>query len=138
MEGSTRRLVLGAAIGLAFSALASPATAGQGGCTQDLAKFCAKVPAGEGRQLACLKEHESELSEACRNSALLRGKTAKPHPLGPCRADAERLCKSVEPGEGRVVNCLDAHASELSDACKAYRSQKKAGAESPPQKAKAE
>ena len=36
-----------------------------------------------------------------------------------CRADAERLCKEVKPGEGRIRDCLKAHAAELSDGCKA-------------------
>ena len=36
----------------------------------------------------------------------------------PCRDDAARLCKDVQPGEGRVARCLKEHASELSPACK--------------------
>jgi hypothetical protein len=36
-----------------------------------------------------------------------------------CRPDVERLCKDVKPGGGRIRECLKAHASELSDTCKA-------------------
>jgi Cysteine rich repeat len=36
-----------------------------------------------------------------------------------CRADVERLCKDVKPGEGRIRECLKTHAAELSDSCKA-------------------
>ena len=36
-----------------------------------------------------------------------------------CRADVERLCKDVKPGEGRIRECLKTHAAELSDGCKA-------------------
>jgi Cysteine rich repeat len=36
-----------------------------------------------------------------------------------CRADVERFCKDTEPGHGHVRECLRAHASELSDGCKA-------------------
>ena len=36
----------------------------------------------------------------------------------PCRDDAARLCKDVQPGEGRVARCLKEHANELSPACK--------------------
>ena len=35
-------------------------------CQPDVAKFCADVKPGGGRIMACLKEHASELSDACR------------------------------------------------------------------------
>jgi hypothetical protein len=34
-----------------------------------------------------------------------------------CRADYDRLCSGVTPGGGRVLACLQSHASELSAAC---------------------
>ena len=40
------------------------------------------------------------------------------HTARPCRDDAARLCKDVQPGEGRVARCLKEHANELSPACK--------------------
>jgi len=36
----------------------------------------------------------------------------------PCQQDAERLCKGVEPGQGRIVKCLQQHEADLSDACR--------------------
>ncbi|HBA59985.1 MAG TPA: hypothetical protein DCZ92_04030 [Elusimicrobia bacterium] len=48
-------------------ALAAPAAAEKkGACAEDTAKFCKDVKPGEGRVKACLKEHEKELSQACR------------------------------------------------------------------------
>lgn len=35
-----------------------------------------------------------------------------------CMADKERYCPNVQPGEGRIINCLKAHQSELSPACR--------------------
>lgn len=35
-----------------------------------------------------------------------------------CKADAERLCKDILPGGGRVIGCLKSHESDLSPACK--------------------
>jgi len=37
----------------------------------------------------------------------------------PCRADEEKFCKDVKPGEGRIIACLKAHEAELSADCKA-------------------
>lgn len=36
----------------------------------------------------------------------------------PCIADKARLCPAVQPGEGRVAQCLMEHEIELSPACK--------------------
>ena len=36
-----------------------------------------------------------------------------------CRADAERFCRGVQPGHGRIMRCLQEHEPELSPACQA-------------------
>jgi hypothetical protein len=38
-------------------------------CAEDAQKFCAGVPAGGGRILACLKEHRDALSDRCKQAA---------------------------------------------------------------------
>jgi hypothetical protein len=45
------------------------------------------------------------------------GEFAKVHEA--CRADVERLCKDIKPGDGRIRECMRAHHDELSDGCKA-------------------
>ena len=42
----------------------------------------------------------------------------------PCQADADRLCRGVTPGEGRVINCLKEHFEKLSQECRAAASGK--------------
>src|SRR5262245_25432559 len=38
----------------------------------------------------------------------------------PCRDDVARLCSGVTPGEGRIRDCLRAHATEISPACRGW------------------
>lgn len=35
-----------------------------------------------------------------------------------CREDIARLCKDVQPGGGRIRECLRAHQDEVSEGCK--------------------
>ncbi len=37
---------------------------------------------------------------------------------GACRADAEKLCKDVQPGDGRLARCLKQREASVSPACK--------------------
>ncbi|PIR20983.1 MAG: hypothetical protein COV45_03720 [Deltaproteobacteria bacterium CG11_big_fil_rev_8_21_14_0_20_47_16] len=43
---------------------------------------------------------------------------------GPCKPDIQKFCKDVKRGDGRIINCLKDHGSELSDGCKAKIAEK--------------
>lgn len=49
-----------------------------------------------------------------------------------CKADVEKLCPGVQPGEGRIAACLRGKHRQLSDGCKTalkeQRKNRKAGA----------
>jgi hypothetical protein len=44
-------------------------------CASDAARLCSGVPSGGGRIIACLKQHQSELSDACRKAGGLPPRT---------------------------------------------------------------
>ncbi len=120
-----KRHVLMAAIALVVGwwGLASTASAQQRACADDVQKFCKDVKPGGGRIIRCLEEHRSELSDGCKKQ-LEADKTrmqGQGPGGGPCKADAEKLCKGIEPGGGRIAKCLDEHTADLSAECKAQR-----------------
>lgn len=49
---------------------------------------------------------------------LASAQTATNDALGPCAADAARLCADVGAGHGGKMRCLNQHESELSPECK--------------------
>lgn len=96
------------------------AWAAGGPCKKDIAKFCKDVQKGGGRIADCLKQHENELTPACKDKVAMKEKrleNAGELSQG-CKADVAKLCKDVKPGGGRILECLKEHKSELSAQCK--------------------
>lgn len=58
-------------------------------------------------------------------------------PRAACRADVDRLCPGVQPGDGRIMACLKQNQAELSSDCKdalaKAREKRAPGAPSAPQ-----
>lgn len=106
---------------LAFAAAPSSVRAEETGpCKADMEKFCKGVEPGEGRHKKCLKEHEAELSEGCKQMAgkMAERKEKMDAAKEACKADKEKFCKGVEPGEGRLMKCMKEHEAELSEGCR--------------------
>jgi hypothetical protein len=102
-------------VSTAFAMLAVVATdagaqakKGDGPCAADAKKFCAK----------CMKSHEAELSPACQ-AEMKRVEERIEQVREQCKADAEKFCKGIRPGQGRILACLKSHQSELAPACAA-------------------
>jgi hypothetical protein len=91
----------------------------KGACKADFEKFCKDVKPGQGRIVNCMKQHEAELSAACRDQIADTREKAQDFTKA-CRADYEKICKDVKPGQGRIIRCLKAHETILSPACAAY------------------
>jgi len=101
----------------------------EGPCAGDVKKFCGDVKPGQGAIAKCMKAHEAELSSACREASKARAEKAE-RVREECRADAEKFCKGIAPGGGRILSCLKAREAELQPACAAEF--KHAGKRRPP------
>jgi hypothetical protein len=101
------------------SAAQSQEVGRKGPCKADIEKFCKDVKPGQGRIVKCLQAHENELSPACKNEIAAEKEKTKEF-INSCKPDAEKFCKDVRPGGGRIIHCLKQHQSELSPNCQAY------------------
>jgi cysteine rich repeat protein len=91
---------------------------GNGPCAEDAKKFCGDVKPGGGRIAKCMKSHEAELSPACQ-AEMKRVEERVEQIREECKADAQKFCKGIRPGGGRILACLKSHQSELAPACAA-------------------
>src|SRR6266849_2014838 len=83
---------------LAFYSLMPVAFAQEGPCAADVKKFCKDVQPGGGRIIQCMKQHDAELSQACKDHGqVVKAELEKAHEA--CKGDVEKLCKDVKPGE---------------------------------------
>ena len=92
------------------------AAEGERPCAEEIAKYCKDVNPGGGRILNCLNEHQKDLSITCIRK-LEESKQKLMEAQQACTGDLEKFCKDVQPGQGRILNCLREHAQELSPAC---------------------
>jgi Cysteine rich repeat len=79
--------------------------------------FCSNIPLGEGRIAGCLKQNEARRSPACKLH-LVQVKEALKEAHQACEDDITMFCGGVQPGGGRIVECLKANKSHLSRKCK--------------------
>ncbi|MGV7225041.1 MAG: cysteine rich repeat-containing protein [Nitrospinales bacterium] len=94
------------------------------GCKMEIEKYCSQVTPGQGRILACLYAHEDKLSAKCEYALydaaaqLERAVAALSYVANECNEDLEKYCESIEPGKGRLLECLDKHDKQVSKRCK--------------------
>ena len=95
----------------------------QNGCKTELQTYCKDVTPGEGRILACLYAREDKLSGKCEYALydaaaqLERAVAALSYLVNECADDLNTLCKGVKAGDGRLLDCLDKHAKDVSKRC---------------------
>jgi hypothetical protein len=87
-------------------------------CHEDAKKFCGDVRPGGGRMYKCLTSHNAELAPACRER-LAAAKARYDEFVKACKSDADKYCKSIPPGAGRILSCLKGREADLTADCKA-------------------
>jgi hypothetical protein len=91
-------------------------------CKADLAKYCATAkgdspsPTGDRTLAVCLGEHKDALAARCLR-AVRRAKRVSVFRQR-CGNDVRRLCAETQPGDGRILGCLQAGDTSLSTACR--------------------
>jgi hypothetical protein len=93
-------------------------------CNEDLTKYCSTVTPGEGRLALCMMAHEDKVSDQCYSAifdvadgielAISKVRRA----AEACGADMDKICGNVDPGEGRVAQCMVSNNSQLSPGCR--------------------
>lgn len=80
-------------------------------CRADFAKFCKGVTPGEGRVLACLRQHQDQISADCKASL----ETAQA-----CADQARQLCggEGKAPDRKAMRECLQQQREALSASCR--------------------
>lgn len=97
-------------------------------CKDDIKKYCSDVTPGQGRVAACIKSQENHLSTTCKSAWVGARKDISKRIdkadvafRKSCGADVQKFCSNVPSGEGRLMNCLDQHESDLSSSCKNFQ-----------------
>jgi len=94
------------------------------GCEKELNTFCKDVTPGEGRVLACLYAYSDKLSGQCEYALfdaavqLERAVAALSYLANECRDDLMTFCSAINPGEGRLLECIEKNDAKVSGRCK--------------------
>ena len=102
---------------------------GKNPCSRDIVRFCKNANPEKNGIIRCLEEHESELSQACRNYEMkLAGRSGEKRETvkekmsfqRDCKADIPKFCQDVDPGEDGLVTCIYKSENEVSALCRAW------------------
>lgn len=93
------------------------------GCSKEINTYCKGVSPGEGRLLACLYAYGDKLSNRCEYALydasvqLERVINALSYVANECRNDLRSYCSGIDPGEGRLLDCLEKNKAKVSKRC---------------------
>lgn len=88
-------------------------------CEADIQQLCPDSPDGAARA-NCFKQRGSQLPALCQrqlHERFVKWKEERGRMIAACHDEVKRWCSSVKIGGGQVLQCLQAHAQEVSDRC---------------------
>ncbi len=119
-----KRLIMAAALTCALAPAFAEGEGGTAACKADFEKYCKDVKPGDGRQVKCMMDNKASVSAPCR--AVLDKKQQEDQKRAQgggasaaCKADFEKYCKTVQPGEGRIMKCMTDNKANVSAPCRA-------------------
>jgi len=92
-------------------------------CRDDIQKHCDAAGDKTLKVFLCLMANEENLNPACREGVLEAAMTIKAgsesldYSINACENDVEAHCRGVQPGDGRIVGCIKANESRVSNEC---------------------
>jgi len=87
-------------------------------CEAEVQQYCPDSLSGEDRR-RCVMQRLKRLDAPCQQivrQRLVRWKEADGYKLA-CAEDVKRVCREVQPGDGRILQCLQEHEQDLSEGC---------------------
>jgi hypothetical protein len=88
-------------------------------CEAEIEQLCPESLDGSGRA-RCLKQRAKQLPPPCQTQLyerFVKWKEDRSRLIAACRVDVKLFCKTVKPGSGEILQCLQSHAQEVSDQC---------------------
>lgn len=88
-------------------------------CEAEIEQVCPEGMEGSGT-FRCLERRIKDLPPPCQamvRERFVKWKEDRSRTLAACREDVRRLCATMKPGDGRVMQCLQDHAQDVSDRC---------------------
>lgn len=87
-------------------------------CEAEVQQYCPDSLEGEDRR-RCVVQRLKRLDAPCQQivqQRLVRWREAEEYKHA-CIEDMKRVCLTVQPGDGRILQCLQEHEQELSEGC---------------------
>ena len=88
-------------------------------CEEDIEQLCPDSLDGAARA-RCLRQRAKQLPSPCQSQLherFVKWKEDRSRLMAACSADIKLFCRTVKPGSGEILQCLQSHAQEVSDQC---------------------